>query len=138
MSYFSLLITKNIQINKFDQRLTLEKKEAIAYVLNAKTVEEVFQFGTAETVNINVLFKKMSLLVHPDKNLHLNATEASKVVNHAYKELRARNPTAAALKISNLATESKKKPPKVCFILYIESLFEVCMQLLHPHVCDNI
>ena len=112
MSYLSLLITENIQINKFDQRLTLEKKEAIAYVLNAKTVEEVFQFGTAKTSNINVLFKTMSLLVHPDKNLHLNATEAIKVVNHAYKELRDRNPTAAALKISNLATENKK-PPKV-------------------------
>ena len=120
MSYFSLLITKTIQINKFDLRLTVEKKEAIAYVLNAKTVEEVFQFGTAKTSNIKVLFKKMSMLVHPDKNLHLNATEATKVVNHAYKELCDKNPTAAALKISNLATESNKKPPKVCFILYIE------------------
>ena len=115
---FSLLITKNIQINKFHHRLTLEKKEAIAYVLNAKTVEEVFQFGIAKTSNIKVLFKKMSMLVHPDKNLHLNATEAFKVVNHAYKELRDRNPRAAALKISNLATESNKKPPKVRFILF--------------------
>ena len=104
----------------FDHRLTLEKKEAIAHVLNAKTVEEVFQFGTEKTSNVNVLFKKMSMLVHPDKNLHSNATEATKVVNHAYKELCDKNPTAAALKISNLATESNKKPPKVCFILYIE------------------
>ena len=116
MSYISLLIqtnqTENIQINKFDHRLTLEKKEAIAYVLNAKTVEEVFQFGTAKTSNIKVLFKKMSMLVHPDKNSHLNATEASKVVNHAYKKLCDGNPKASALKISNLATENKK-PPKV-------------------------
>ena len=104
----------------FDHRLTLEKKEAIAYVLNAKTVEEVFQFGTAKTSNIKVLFKRMSMLVHPDKNLHLNATEAAKVVNHAYNEMLNKNPKAAILKISNLATESNKKPPKVCFILYIE------------------
>ena len=118
-----MLITKNIQINKFDHRLTLEKKEAIAYVLNAKTVEEVFQFGTEKSSNVNVLFKKMSMLVHPDKNLHLNATEAFKVVNHAYKELRDRNPRAAALKIPNLATESNKKPPKVRFILFYSELW---------------
>ena len=82
--------------------------------MNAKTIEEVLQFETEVNLAVKLAFKKMSMLVHPDKNLHPNANEACKIVNDAYKKLcDGENPRTGSLKIPNLPTESNKKPPKV-------------------------
>ena len=81
---FSVILTLDENLNEIDEsaepRLSEEKQKAIDKVYHAKTIGDVL--GT-EYKSLKVAFRKMSLLLHPDKNSHPGATEAFKKLQHA-------------------------------------------------------
>ena len=94
-----------------DPRLDDEKRKAVEKVFRAKTIGEVL----GGSGNPKILYKKISLLVHPDKNSHPGATEAFKKVQHAFEQTKSGNwVDYPALKISPVKKEGMTKaPPKV-------------------------
>ena len=93
-----------------DSRLDDEKKTAIEKVFRATTIGEVLDTNT----NYKLAFRKLSLLVHPDKNSHPGATEAFKKVQNAYEEFKAGCFSGhSALKIEQPETIKLSPPPKV-------------------------
>ena len=93
-----------------DSRLDDEKKTAIEKVFRATTIGEVLDTNT----NYKIAFRKLSLLVQPDKNSHPGATEAFKKVQNAYEEFKAGCFSGhSALKIEQPETIKLSPPPKV-------------------------
>ena len=93
-----------------DSRLDDHKKKAMEKVLQAKTIGEVLDGN----LNTKIAFRKLSLLIHPDKNSHPGATEAFKKLNHACEEInRGKWPDCPALQVHQSKTSSPEKPPKV-------------------------
>ena len=86
--YFSVTLALDDNMEQLtpeaDSRLDDDKKKALDNVLRAKTIGEVLDTNT----NYKLAFRKLSLLVHPDKNFHPEATEAFKKVQNAYEEFK--------------------------------------------------
>ena len=93
-----------------DSRLDDEKSKAVQKVFMASTIGEVLDSNT----NHKLAYKKLSLLVHPDKNSHPGATEAFKKVQHAFTEFNNGNwADYPALQIEQAKPKTVGKPPKV-------------------------
>ena len=93
-----------------DPRLDDEKRRAVEKVFQAKTIGEVLSGNEKPTI----LYKKISLLVHPDKNSHPGATEAFKKVQHAFEKIKEGNcKIFPALEITSVKRDVISKPPKV-------------------------
>ena len=112
--YFSVTLALDENLDELtpeaDSRLDTEKKKAVEKVFRAKTIGEVLH----SNANYKLAFRKLSLLVHPDKNSHPGATEAFKKVQNAYEEFKAgRFSGHSALKIEQPKTSKLSRPPKV-------------------------
>ena len=101
---------EEIKDEKSDARYSEEKKTAIERVFRATTVGEVL----AGTGSPKLIYRKLTLLLHPDKNSHPGATEAFKKLQHAYETISGgKSKLANALKITSPKAASNGKPPKV-------------------------
>lgn len=95
-----------------DSRLDDIKKKAIENIFNAKTIGEVIENSTKPKIT----FRKLSLLVHPDKNSHPGAAEAFNKLQHAFNELTSGKWTDYPVLQIDQTVKSKEnliKPPKV-------------------------
>ena len=115
-----LALDKNLETPKEatdDPRLSDAKKNAIRKILNAATIGDVM--GISNCDNLKTQYRRLTLNVHPDKNLLPGATEAFKKLNDACEKLTAGEPlNSKSLLVENNAhkdstEDSKKLPPKV-------------------------
>ena len=96
--------------NSTDSRLSIDKKKAIERVFKAKTVGEVLE-GTGSA---KLVYRKLTLLLHPDKNSHPGATEAFKKLSDAYEAVKSgKSRSTPALAIDAPENGPESKPPKV-------------------------
>ena len=101
---------KEFNDEKSDKRYSEDKKKAIERVFQARTVGEVLT-GTGSLI---LIYHRLTMLLHPDKNSHPGAKKAFKKLRHAFETIsEEKSKDAPALEIKNLGTESSKKPPKV-------------------------
>ena len=101
---------KEFKDEKSDKSYSVDKKKAIEHVFQARTVGEVLT-GTGSSV---LIYHRLTMLLHPDKNSHPGATKAFKKLRHAFEAIRAGESKAThALEIKSLEAESSSKPPKV-------------------------
>lgn len=106
-----------------DMRLTQAKKDLVKRILNAKTIGEVMQCSGKVTShgNAKLAYWRLAAQLHPDKNLHENATEAFKVLQHANDNLKQNRPPSTKTldvtkDVESNAKRSKDPPPKVISI----------------------
>ena len=89
----------------------------IQKVLSAKTIGDVMKCsGKFENTNdTKVAYRRLTLLVHPDKNLHDGATDAFKVLQHAHDSLnKCKSSNTKTLEIKRRKVNaSVHSPPKV-------------------------
>ena len=101
---------EEIKDEKSDARYSEEKKTAIERVFRATTVGEVL----AGTGSPKLIYRKLTMLLHPDRNSHPGAREAFKKLQHAYETISAgKSKLTNALQIKRPKAESSSKPPKV-------------------------
>ena len=101
---------KEFKDEKSDKRFSEDKKKAIERVFQAPTVGEVLA-GTGSSI---LIYHRLTMLLHPDKNSHPGATKAFKKLRHAFEVISAGKSKAThALEIKSLEAESSSKPPKV-------------------------
>ena len=86
-------------------------------MLKAKTIGTVMECS-GEFYNskcLKIAYRKLSMLLHPDKNCHAGATEGFKILQHANENLMKCEPTSmAALKVDKIKSNvTKTYPPKV-------------------------
>ena len=115
-----LALDKNLETPKEatdDPRLSDAKKNAIRKILDANTIGDVM--GISNCDNFKMQYRRLTLNVHPDKNLLPGATEAFKKLNDANEKLTAGEPlNSKSLLVENNVNkdsteDSKKLPPKV-------------------------
>ena len=95
---------------KSDEGSSVDKKKAIEHVFQARTVGEVLT-GTGSST---LIYHRLTMLLHPDKNSHPGATKAFKKLRHAFEAISAgKSKDTHALEIKSLEAELSNKPPKV-------------------------
>jgi len=102
-----LALDKNLlefKEGKDDMRLSDEKKEAITRIFKATTVGEVLSGAQS----VKIIYRKLTLMLHPDKNSHPGATEAFKKLQDAYNAINdGKSKSTPALKIESPQTDTK-------------------------------
>lgn len=120
MKRFSVILALDENLEELsedqDGRLSEQKKLEVERIYEAQTIGEVLNLQHVK--NAKIAFRKLSQLVHPDKNCHPGATEAFKKVKHAFDEVnKGSSSSMKAIRIEQVP-QAKSKPPKVVSVKY--------------------